>query len=196
VGASMNPSGWHDLFAQDLSNCELRESENKWRFEEGVLNRGRGNIYTKEQYGDFILDLEYMVSEDANSGVLLRVGDIRNYVQTCIEVQIHETTDGGKYGSCGSIYDCMGPSKNVAKKAGEWNHYTITCKDNKIYVVLNGEQIIDIDLDKWTEPRMNPDGTKNKFTTALKDLPRNGALGLQDHGSPLWFRNLKIREIN
>ncbi|MFC1554993.1 family 16 glycoside hydrolase [candidate division KSB1 bacterium] len=194
VSGALNPSGWKDMLAPDLSNCTFREGS--WTYEEGVLARmGRGNIYTNEDYGDYILDLEYMVSENANSGVLLRVGDRRNYVQTSIEVQIHETTDGGLYGSNGSIYNCLGPSQITGKKANEWNHYTITCKDNQIYIVLNNVQIIDMDLNKWIEPRQNPDGTRNKFRTALKDFARTGAIGLQDHGAPLWFRNIKIREL-
>lgn len=194
VASSLNPSGWKDLFAADLSNAIFREGA--WTFEDGILARqGGGNIYTKDKYGDFILDLEYMVSEDANSGVLLRVGDVRSYVQTSIEVQIHETTDGSRLGMCGAIYDCLAPSQDVAKKAGEWNHFTITCRDNMINVALNGVPIIDMDLNRWSEPRMNPDGTPNKFRKALKDFDRIGAVGLQDHGKPLWFRNLKIKEL-
>ena len=83
----------------------------------------------------------------------------------------------------------------MAKKAGEWNHYTITCLENKIYVVHNGVQIIDMDLIKWTEPHRNPDGTSNKFNTAYKDMPREGHIGFQDHGQPVWFRNIKIKKL-
>ncbi|MFC1732527.1 DUF1080 domain-containing protein, partial [candidate division KSB1 bacterium] len=191
---SLNPSGWKDLLAPDLSNSSFREGA--WTFEEGVLARqGGGNIWTNERYGDFILDMEYMVSEDANSGVFVRTGDIDQYVQTSIEIQIHETTDGSEYGSCGSVYDCLPPSADTAKKAGEWNHFTITCRANRIYVVHNGVQIIDMDVDLWTEPRQNPDGTSNKFRTAIRDMPREGHIGLQDHGQPVWFRNLKIKGL-
>ena len=62
---------------------------------------------------------------------------------------------------------------------GEWNKYTITCTGNKIYVVLNGEQIIDMNLDLWTEAGKNPDGTPNKFKTAYKDMPRKGHIGFR-----------------
>lgn len=194
VASALHPSGWHDLIVNDLSNCTYNEGS--WTMEDGVLTwHGGGYIWTKGNYGDFILDLEYMVSEGANSGIFFRTGDLSNYVHTGIEVQIHETTDGSKYGMCGAIYDCLPASKNVAKKAEEWNHYTITCKANKIYVVLNGEQIIDMDLDLWTEPHKNPDGTSNKFEIAYKDMPRIGHIGFQDHGQPVWFRNLKIKKL-
>ena len=60
---------------------------------------------------------------------------------------------------------------------------------------MNGERIIDMDLDLWTEPHKNPDGTDNKFNTAYKDMPRQGFIGLQDYGQPVWFRNIKIKEL-
>ena len=96
---------------------------------------------------------------------------------------------------CGAIYDCLAPSKDMTKPAGEWNRYTITCMDNKIYVVYNGEQIIDMDLNLWSEPHKNPDGTRNKFRNAYIDMPREGHIGFQDHGQPVWFRNLKIKKL-
>lgn len=194
VAGSLNPSGWQNLLKNDLSNATYNDGS--WTMDGGELAwHGGGYIWTKERYGDFILDLEYRVSEGANSGVFFRTADLEDIVHTGIEVQIHETTDGSKYGACGAIYDCLAPSKNVAKKAGEWNHYTITCKANRITVVLNGEQIIDMDLNRWTEPHQNPDGTKNKFKTAYRDMAREGHIGFQDHGQPVWFRNLKIKEI-
>ena len=188
--------GWRDLFAKDLSNCIYKPGS--WVMKDGVLTRnGGGNIWTKEKYGDFILDLEFKVAKGSNSGVFLRGDRVedKDWWQRTIEVQIHDTTDGSKYGACGAIYDCLAPSKNMVKKTGEWNRYTITCKANKIYVVLNGEQIIDMDLNLWTEAHRNPDGTQNKFSTAYKDMPRTGHIGLQDHGDPVWFRNIKIKTL-
>jgi hypothetical protein len=164
--------------------------------DDGVLSRnGGGYIWTKDRYGDFILDLEFKLSPKANSGVFIRAGNLESYVQSSIEIQIHETADGATHGSCGSVYNCLSPSKTMVKKAGEWNRYTIISKENRIWVVMNGEQIIDMDLDLWTEPHKNPDGTKNKFKMALKDFPREGHIGLQDHGQPIWFRNVKIKKL-
>ena len=186
--------GWGNLFREDLSNAVFKTGS--WEVTDGMLTRkGGGDIWTKEKYGDFILDLEFKVTRGANSGVFLRSGDINNFLHTTIEVQVHDTTDGGLHGQCGAVYDCLSPSKNIVKKTGEWNHYTITCKANKIYVVLNGEQIIDMDLNDWTEAHKNPDGTPNKFNTAYKDMPRVGNIGFQDHGDQVWFRNIKIKKL-
>ncbi|HPG40692.1 MAG TPA: DUF1080 domain-containing protein [bacterium] len=194
VAAALKPSGWKNLFADDLTNAQCKEGT--WTVGEGVLTwHGGDYIWTRDKYGDFILDLEFKVSAGANSGIFFRTGDLANYVHTGIEVQVHETTDGTKYGMCGAIYDCMPPAKTVVKPAGEWNRYTITCKANKIYVVMNGEQIIAMDLNKWTEKGKNPDGTDNKFETAYKDMPRSGYIGFQDHGQPVWFRNIKIKSL-
>jgi len=193
--AKLNPTGWKNLFTSDLSNAIIKVP-NSWSYPDGELTRlGGSYIYTQARYGDFVLDLEYKLTPNANSGVFIRIGDMQDVVHTGIEVQIHETTDGAPHGQNGAIYDCLIPSKTPGKKAGEWNHYTITCKANKIYVVLNGEQIIDMDLNLWTEAHKNPDGTPNKFNYAYKDMPRSGHIGFQDHGQALWFRNLKIKEL-
>jgi len=159
--------------------------------------KGCGYIWTKEQFGNFVLDLDFKVSKGANSGIFIRTAKTGDPVQTGIEVQVLDSTGRQKPGKndCCSIYDVLAPSKNAEKPVGEWNHVTITCNDNKIEIVLNGEKIIDMDLDQWTEAGKNPDGGKNKFKTAYKDMPRKGFIGFQDHGNAVWYRNVKIKEL-
>lgn len=188
-------SGWRDLFAPDLSNAEFAPGE--WIMEDGVLHaKGHGTIWTKDSYGDFVLDLEFKVAKGANSGVFLRAGNVNN-ILSALEIQIHETTDGTRYGMVGALYDATAPSRDVAKPAGEWNHYTITCRGSRLYLVFNGVQVQNLDLNDWTEAHKNPDGTPNKFAVALKDYSRKGPIGLQGihgaEGQPVWFRNLKIK---
>ena len=65
-----------------------------------------------------------------------------------------------------------------------------------VNVMMNGEQVIDMDLDKWTEARKNPDGSKNKFDIAYKDLPRMGHFGFQDHHTDAWYRNIRIKTLD
>jgi len=62
--------------------------------------------------------------------------------------------------------------------------------------MLNGEQVIDVDLNEWTEAHKNPDGSKNKYDTAYKDMPRVGHIGFQDHGHSVSYRNIKIKHLN
>jgi len=198
VAAELSDVKYKRVFRKNLSNAIM--DPGSWAFNaDGVLAptpSGHGDIWTKERYGNFTLELEFKVPEGGNSGVFVRTGSIENWINTAIEVQIHATTDGSKHGQCGAIYDCLSPSKTAVKEPGQWNHYVITCLDNKIYVNLNGEDIIDMDLDLWTEPHKNPQGTRNKFPTAYKDMPREGHLGLQYHGNPVWFKNLKIKSFD
>jgi sugar phosphate isomerase/epimerase len=187
-----------DVFQKDLSNARMEAKG--WAFDaDGVLaptSGGHGDIWTKERYGNFVLSLDFKVPEKGNSGVFIRTGNIDNWINTAMEIQIHATDDGTKHGQCGAVYDCLSPSKAAQKAPGEWNHYVITCLDNKVYVNLNGQDVIDMDLDQWTEAHKNPDGTPNKFTTAYKDMPREGNLGFQYHGNPVWFKNLKIQSLD
>lgn len=66
----------------------------------------------------------------------------------------------------------------------------------KISVVLNGELVSQANLDLWTEAHKNPDGTPNKFDRPLKNYPRTGYIGLQDHGSPVWYRNIRVKRLD
>jgi len=187
-----------DVFQKDLSNAVMETGAWAWGAD-GVLSptpKGHGDIWTKERYGNFVLELDFKTPEKANSGVFIRTGDTKD-IYSAIEIQIHATTDGTKHGQCGAVYDCLSPSKDATKKPGEWNHYVITCLDNKIYVNLNGVDIIDMDLDQWTQAGKNPNGESNKFKTAYKDMPRVGNLGFQFHGAPVVsFKNLKIKSFD
>lgn len=190
------PEGFKPLFADDLSNAVCKRKS--WSLENGVLTAlGGGDIWTKEDYGDFILDLEFKCAEDTNSGVFIRTANLIDWLNTAIEIQVLQPND--KYPNpkwhCGAIFDCLAPCKQAVKEPGAWNHYTIIAKDNMIWVELNGALVLSMDLDQWTEPHMNPDGTKNKFKYAYKDLERSGRIGFQYHGHPVWFRNIKIKPL-
>jgi len=190
-------TGWQNLFAPDFSNADLKPGE--WVFENGVLvAKDHFTIWTKKSYGNFVLDLEFKVAKESNSGVFLRSGNIKD-VLSALEIQVHEKADGAHYGMVGAIYNAQPPSKDMSKPVGEWNRFTITCNDSRVSLIFNGEEVFDVDLNNWKEPKKNPDGTPNKFAKALKDFSRNGPIGLQGlHGkaqAPVWYRNLRIKEL-
>ena len=95
----------------------------------------------------------------------------------------------------GALYDLVKPSKNAMKPVGEWNHLVITSDKNKIEIELNGEVVTRMDTTEWAKPNVRPDGTMHKFDVAYKDHPRKGFIGLQDHGSPCWYKNIKIKPL-
>lgn len=169
-----------------------------WHVKEGslCLSKGGGMIYADKKYGDFVLKVDFKLTKGCNSGVFLRVGDPRNEVQTGLEIQVQD--DHGKKPnrhSCGSIYDLVAPTNNAVKPAGDWNSFIITAKGNEVSVELNGEKVSTIDLDKWDTPGKQPDGTRNKYKKAVKDFPRSGLIGLQDHGRPVCFKNIRIKPL-
>ena len=82
------------------------------------------------------------------------------------------------------------------KPAGEWNHIEVRCAGRQIDVTLNGDEVNHIDLAAFTEPQKRPDGTSHKFDIAYNKHPRTGYIGLQDHGSDCWFKNIKLRPLN
>jgi hypothetical protein len=182
----------------DLTGWIARENTSN-AVEDGVLHikPAGGDLWTKERFGDFVLDLDFKVDKGTNSGIFLRTDSIANWLHTGIEVQVLDSSgkeNPGKH-DAGAIYDVLAPSKNAMKPAGEWNHYTITAKGSNIQVVLNGEKIVDMNLDNWPEAHKNPDGTPNKFNIAYKDMARSGHIGLQEHGQNVWYRNIRLREL-
>lgn len=198
----------------DLEAWEF--DEGSWVIEDGALTcrmqqttdrngrpvqRGRGNIWTKDSYDDFELTLAYKLSEAANSGVFYRA-DKNNPVQGGFEVQLmdnqgfqksHGQRDGRKLN--GAFYDAKAPSSDPSKPAGQWNHLRLRCEGPRVQIAVNGVQVIDVDVEDWDTPQMNPDGTPNKFKTALKDLPRTGRIGLQNHGQVVWFKDIQIKPL-
>ncbi len=185
--------------AMDLFNGkDLSGWKGKWVVEDAALawKQGAGDIWTEEKYGDFVLDFEYKVAKGTNSGVFIRTGNPRDNVQTGLEIQIFDSfgKQPGKH-SCGALYDALAASTNAEKPAGEWNRMVIMAKGPKLDIQLNGAKILEADLDKWMEPEKNPDGSKNKFKKALKDFPREGYIGFQDHGGAVWYRNIRITKL-
>ena len=112
-----------------------------------------------------------------------------------IEIAIDDTPGAG-YHDTVAIYDLVKPAKNAMKPVGEWNHIEITVNRSRIEIVLNGERVTVADLSQFTEPNKRPDGSTHKFDVAYKDHPQRGYIGLQDHGSPCWFKNIKLKPLN
>jgi hypothetical protein len=196
---------WEQLF--DGTNLDRWDFQRRgWRIDDDALTvsrrranpQGDNTIWTKDRFGDFILDLEFKMSPQCNSGVFLRTDDRENWLHTGLEIQILDSfgRESVDKHDCGAVYDVSAPRINAARPAEQWNHMTIVAQDNLLSVVLNDEPIIDLDLNAWTTPHQNPDGTPNKFDTAYRDLKREGYLGFQDHGSPIWFRNVRIKRLD
>jgi len=194
-------AGWKLLFdGKTFDGWRATGNPKGWTTEDRAivnLAKGGGYLVTDDQFDDFVLSLEFKLDKGVNSGVFFRWADLRDPVQTGIEMQILDSYGREKPGrhDCGAIYDCLAPTKNACKPAGEWDKLRLTCRDNLIWIDMNGKRIVYMNLDKWTTARQNLDGSGNKFNTAYKDMPRKGYIGLQDHGGKIWFRNIKIKPL-
>jgi hypothetical protein len=143
--------------------------------------RYKDYLTTDRMYGDFVLDLEFKFNAKGNSGVFMRIGDLKDHVKNGFEVQILDTHGKKKFGAhdCGGVIGTSSPAKMVVKPAGQWNRYVITIKGDRLKVDLNGQQIQDFDLSK----------------TMLKDRPSKGYISFQDEAKRIWYRNVKIKEL-
>ena len=200
--SSGEESGWHRLFDGRTLNG-WKATGNKaagWAVEEGAiacLANGGGYLYTTEPFQDFVLRGEFKVNPRVNSGIFLRWSDLRDPVNTGIEIQVLDSFGRVKpeRHDCGAIYDILAPSFDATRPAGEWNPIEITADGPILRVVLNDQQIAEADLREWTTPHQNPDGSRNKFQYAYNTMTHPGHIGLQDHGGRCWYRNLQIKSL-
>ena len=195
VGAKEKPAaekeGFKPLF--NGKNLDGWTTKGNWFVKDGVLHieprpgekgwqRYDAYLWADKPYGDFVLDLEFKIPKGGNSGVFVRVKDLASPVSTGIEVQINDTHGKEKVGphDCGGVIGTVGPSKNMARPAGQWNRMIVTCQGPRLKVNLNGEEIVDVDLSK----------------SAARNRPLKGYVGLQDHGLALAFRNIYIKTLD
>ncbi len=196
-------AGWTSLFEPDLSNA-IRP-DGVWTVEDGVLTASEDQaIWTEKEYDDFILDLEFKTAPGTNSGVIIHASNIDNWIPNSVEIQIaddyaEEWAKSPKTWQAGAIFGHLAPTKSMVKEPGEWNRFTITAKDKMIWVTLNGETVAEMDMDQWTSAKTNPDGSEipSWLSTPFAELPTEGRIGLQGKhaGAPIWFRNIKIKEL-
>ena len=155
-------------------------------------------VYDKE-FSNFELQLDYKVSPLCNSGIFVRTFPLkprsgRDVGFNGIEVAIDDGIKEG-YHATGAIYDLSPVLIDATKPTGKWNHIDIKCDKSNITVVINGKQVNSVDLDQFAEPNKRPDGTSHKFDIAYRSHPRHGYIGLQDHGSPCWYKNIKLKPL-
>ena len=192
--------GWILLFdGRDLARWKNNDGKPvRATIEEDAINvHGAGGylLAYDEPFGDFVFKCDVKMDQPfCNSGVFVRTGDLKNPVQSAIEIQVLTEREADLHGF-GALYDLVPPSKNASRGAGQWDALEIRCEGPKISVSVNGEQVTSIDCDKWDQPGIRPDGSKHKFRKAIKDFPRKGHIGLQDHGYKVWFKNIKLRTL-
>ena len=202
--AKEKEDGWLLLFDGKSLDGWMTSSEKPSRtpVEDGCINPHKSGGYMmvhKEMWENYVLACDYKISKKCNSGIFVHTATLKprpgkDVGYNGLEVAIDDTKGAG-YHDTGAIYDLVKPAKAAMKPIGQWNHVVITCNKNLIEVELNGVKVTKMDLNEWTKPYLRPDGTRHKFDIAYKEHPRKGYISLQDHGSPCWFKNIKIRPL-
>ena len=155
---------------------------------------GKGNLYTKKEYGDFHMKFEFQLTPGANNGLGIRTPLEGDAAYVGMELQILDNTAPvyaklQPYQYHGSVYGIIPAKQGFLKPVGEWNEEEVIAEGNHIKVILNGEVITDGDIVQAIK-----DGTPDhKEHPGL--LNKTGHIGFLGHGSPLKFRNLRIKEI-
>ena len=174
-----------------------------WKVQNGVLHgsepRGTWLLSAKE-YADFVLEFDWKLGERGNSGAALRAPLFGDPAFDGMELQM---VDPRYYPPemkvtpaelTGSLYKAVAPRLQLYKPV-EWNRYQITCRGASVKVLLNGQMILDVNLDEQTSPTKRHDGTD---APPLKARPRKGHIGFQElsrGGGHVEIRNARIKVL-
>ncbi len=175
--------GFEPLFnGRDLNDWKIIGPEEGWEVQNGLMvcnGEGRGWIRPKAMYTDFVLRLDYRNSAGGNSGIFLRTSEEGRPAYQGMEIQIYDVPHAPLNNkSNGAIYDAVAPTVDPSHPAGEWNAIEVSCQGTMVNVIINGREVISCDTSK------HPD---------LKDRLKTGYIGLQNHRSPIDFRNVRIK---
>ena len=166
-----------------------------WSVKDGILlmkpkvdDKGRKsgvNLATVKDYKDFELLLDWKIEKGGDSGIYLRG-------QPQVQIWDSDNASGAqgkdKHSGSGALWNNpedkgKRPLKKADKPVGEWNHYRIILKDDKVTVYLNDTLVVD------KQPLLN-------IWEPKKPLQKKGPIELQYHGDPLWFRNIYVKELD
>ncbi|WP_428657830.1 3-keto-disaccharide hydrolase [Runella sp.] len=197
-------SGWHSYGAKGIGSA--------WIVEQGALklnvpNRAGnkapngGDIVSEEPItGDFEFKADWKVSPLANSGIFFFIKEApqnKNMHDTGLEVQvldnkIYEGAAENKH-RAGDFFGVANARIREVNPVGEWNSVIFSVRKNKLTVSMNGFVVQEHDLASadWKQ-RIAGSGLKN---APIAQGVYTGLLGLQDWGSTVWYRNLKIRKL-
>ena len=155
---------------------------------------GTRNLYTKEEYDNFVFRFEFMLTPGANNGLGIRTPMEGDAAYVGMELQIldndapvYENLEKHQYH--GSVYGVIPAKRGYLKPLGEWNYQEVIANGDQITVILNGTTILDGDIREASK-----DGTlDNRDHPGL--LNKSGHIGFLGHGSKLKFRNIRIKEL-
>ncbi|KPJ83089.1 MAG: hypothetical protein AMS19_05570 [Gemmatimonas sp. SG8_23] len=171
-----------------------------WGVVDGTLARTGpgGDIVTDREFEDFELTVEWRVEEAGNSGIFYRAALGEEWIyHSAPEMQVLDDAghrDGGDpITSAGANYGLDPAPRGVVRPAGEWNEVRIVVQGAHVEHWLNGTQVVAYEL--WSEEWEAKVAASKFVEWPAYGRAERGHIGLQDHGDPVWYRNIKIREL-
>jgi hypothetical protein len=158
-------------------------------------------VFGEKKFKNFEFTIDWKASKMANSGIFFNVREVpgQPIYYAAPEIQVLDNVDAtdNKMAShlAGSLYDMIAADPKTVHPAGEWNTIVIRVQNGKVTHIQNGVKVVEYEL--WT-PAWDAMVAKSKFKTFpgfTEGIAKEGYIGLQDHGYPVWFKNIKIREI-
>lgn len=215
--ASEKKDGWVLLFnGKDFTGwrqCNGTAMPKNWIIEDGAMKvfTGEGKkpgqgangdiLYSEKKFKNFEFSIDWKAGKMGNSGIFYYVREVPGQAiyYAAPEVQILDNIDAtdNKIAShlAGSLYDMIAADPKTVHPAGEWNTIVVLAKNGKVTHTQNGVKVCEYEL--WT-PAWDALIAKSKFKTFpgfTEGIAKEGFIGLQDHGFPIWFRNIKIRAL-
>jgi hypothetical protein len=209
--------GWSLLFNgknfDGWRQCNGTEMPKNWKIDKDAMNvitgegknPGQGSngdiVFATKKFKNFELSVDWNAGKAGNSGIFFNVREVpgQPIYYAAPEVQVLDNVDASdnKIDShlAGSLYDMIAADPKTVKPSGSWNTIVIKVKDGVVTHTQNGVKVLSYTL--WT-PEWDALVAKSKFKTFpgfTEGIAKEGYIGLQDHGYPIWFRNIKIREL-
>lgn len=154
---------------------------------------GGGNLFTEREYENFVFRFEFKLTANANNGVGIRAPLEGDAAYMGMEIQVLDD-NGPAYKDKlrpnqyhGSIYDVAGAKTGALKPTGEWNSEEIMADGRMIRVTVNGQVIVEKDLNTVTDPMV-----LRKHPGLLRE---RGHIGFLGHGTHVEFRNIRVKEL-
>ena len=200
--------GWELLFdGEDFSHWRGFKKDDVpagWTVDENAIHftgeQQAGDLITQDAYDSFELALDWKIAEGGNSGIMFHVTEENDRThQSGPEMQVlddaaHPDAQNGPDRLAGANYALHPPSNpSATKPAGEWNTIRLVVDGQRVEHWMNGEKVVEYELgsEEWKE-RV----AASKFVEMPNyGIAGSGHIALQDHGDPVWYRNVKIKRL-
>jgi cytochrome c len=209
-GQTLN--GWHNygkttvgkswIIADNSIHLDAKPNpDGGWQAPDG------GDIVSAEEYGDFELTLDWKIAPCGNSGVIYHIVEDPSKYQypwkTGPEMQVldnacHPDSKFPKH-RAGDLYDLVECKYVTVKPGGEWNHARLVFRNGKVEHWLNHRKVVELQMFENAKPTKKwldlIAGSKFPKECADFGLSPKGKIALQDHGDPVWYKNVKVRKL-